>query len=188
MGRQVRVQVSNFRVTDNRHKPIPEPKPAVITVFVLARLDDEQVLAEAASAETGYEETWRVIEPRHGNPPWVADVDDCVVARTHDAADWNREGYVEDLDNGRACHIAAQDPARTLTRVTAIRALAARHTRSDPRHGAVRCYDCADMCHSYSGMNCDSPDAAWPCEGIRGIAAIWADHPDYDPQWSVGLH
>ena len=28
------------------------------------------------------------------------------------------------------------------------------------------------------------PDALWPCWTTRLLAAIWADHPDYDPSWT----
>lgn len=167
--------MSTFRITDNRHKPAPEPEPAAIALFVLARLDEEQALAEAATEGTG-SGTWRMRE--HEADYWM------ITDSTGETVVYD-EGWPSDE---QARHIAFQDPARTLTRIKAIRALAANHTRSDPRNGAIRCYDCADMCHSYSGLNCDSPDAAWPCEGIRGIAAIWADHPYYDPQWSVELH
>lgn len=34
----------------------------------------------------------------------------------------------------------------------------------------VRCGHCADMCHSYTGLNCEYPyDAAWPCSTIQAL-------------------
>lgn len=49
--------------------------------------------------------------------------------------------------------------------------------------GPLQCDHCADQCHSGSGMNCDSPDAPWPCPTVRHIAAIWETHEGFREEW-----
>lgn len=33
----------------------------------------------------------------------------------------------------------------------------------------AQCGHCASLCHSRSGLGCDSPDAPWPCDTIRAL-------------------
>ena len=35
------------------------------------------------------------------------------------------------------------------------------------------------ICQAEDGVVC----GRWPCETLRAFAAIWSDHPDYDPAW-----
>jgi hypothetical protein len=35
----------------------------------------------------------------------------------------------------------------------------------------TQCGYCADLCHSRSGLGCDSPDAPWPCETAELLEA-----------------
>jgi hypothetical protein len=51
--------------------------------------------------------------------------------------------------------------------------------------GILQCRYRADICHSGSGLSCDSPDAPYPCPTVRLVSAPFAQHPDYDPAWAV---
>lgn len=35
----------------------------------------------------------------------------------------------------------------------------------------LQCGHCADNCHSFSGLGCDSPDARWPCSTVRAVTS-----------------
>jgi hypothetical protein len=73
-------------------------------------------------------------------------------------------------------HIARHDPARVLREVEALRAIIDLH---EPREYVTylkhvtywQCGYCADLCHSRSGLGCDSPDAPWPCETAELLEA-----------------
>jgi len=53
----------------------------------------------------------------------------------------------------------------------ALRAVLALH---QPREyvipGVWQCGHCDDLCHSYSGVQCEAPDAPWPCPTVRAIS------------------
>lgn len=140
-----------------------------LTEFLAARLDDKELAARNAGAErwdfTGVNCEVRVREPdgdlgriiaycRHGNP-------------------------VQD-DLALAIHIAEHDPARALREVEAKRAIVDRHSPHQPAFGDLACDWCSEDVD-------DRPQIAkerWPCPDIRSLAAIWSDHPDYDPAWA----
>lgn len=152
-----------------------------ITEFIAARLDEEQALAESA------------IDVLSGE--WVAEggssFDDDITVRTAETRDRidvvlaGRDGGGGVVDRPTADHIAAQDPARTLRRVAALRRMAAWHPPTD-RNGTQECDGCAEDCHSRSGLACPVPVCQpWPCDDLRALAEIWSDHPDYRPEWSL---
>lgn len=79
-------------------------------------------------------------------------------------------------------HIARQDPARALRDVEAKRAILDRHRRqaqdrwNDQRvigEGTPFCGWCSDR----------EEQADWPCPDVLDLAAVWSDHPGYDPSW-----
>jgi hypothetical protein len=80
-------------------------------------------------------------------------------------------------------HIAAFNPS------FAIAVCEAALERLD-RHAPRRAYDyeadvthqceyCASLCHSHSGLGCDSPDAPWPCDDFLSDAAPFRTRPDF---------
>lgn len=87
------------------------------------------------------------------------------------------------------------DPARVLLEIAAKRAILAIHKMvtqvwtedigptDDPylteagEHGS----GCAH-CHD-TGLGEIAPDG--PCVTLKALASVWADHPDFDPAWSV---
>lgn len=74
-------------------------------------------------------------------------------------------------------HDARHSPARVLREVAAKRAILAEH-RIDPELLPGVCYRCR------YGVPAHWEPAAWPCPTLRALAAVWRDHPDYDPSWS----
>ena len=74
------------------------------------------------------------------------------------------------LDQRDAAHIARHDPARVLREVKAKRALLGKHREGDRReYGDRLCDGCTDL---------------WPCDTTLTIAAVYDNHPDYDPAWA----
>lgn len=76
------------------------------------------------------------------------------------------EGLTPSVGEQVGPHIARHDPVRVLREVAAKRTIITEHcVGSDP---------------------CDAHDAWYesiPCDTVRALAAIYADHPDFDPTW-----
>lgn len=85
-------------------------------------------------------------------------------------------------------HIARWDPARVLAEIDAKRQLLDLHeprpSGSIIRSGPTQCGYCADLCHSRSGLGCDSPDAPYPCDTVRLLAQPYADRPGWRAEWA----
>jgi hypothetical protein len=140
---------------------------AAIVAFVNARLDEDE-----------REATWAAEEA--GGAAWTIRSTDVVLADDTDRyVSGNAQNEVRD-------HIARYDPARVLTDVAAKRRLLDLHEPIPScSAGILQCRHCADLCHSGSGLSCDSPDAPYPCPTVRLLAASFAAHPDFDPAWAV---
>lgn len=78
-----------------------------------------------------------------------------------------------------APHIARHDPARVLREVAAKRKILARHAPHRTASGGLAC----DWCSEDTDDRPQLAKVSWPCGDVRDIAAIWSDHPDYDPSW-----
>jgi hypothetical protein len=136
--------------------------------FVEARLAEEQADAEAAGANgwvAGEDGEGWAIELDLGQGPdstWGA----CVTC--------NDSGGNE-LTEETARHMARQDPAGTLARVTALRAVMKLHRPVGEWPVCAGCFNPDD----------EADDQPHPCPTLRAVAGIWADHPDYDPAWAV---
>jgi hypothetical protein len=64
------------------------------------------------------------------------------------------------------------DPADAVRRYEADLRRLERHAPSPQLHyDEVVCDYCYDLCHSRSGLMCDTPDAPWPCDEIKDLAA-----------------
>jgi len=77
-------------------------------------------------------------------------------------------------------HFARHDPARALRQVERDRKVLARHHKQG----------IAEMVMIGGGETCvgcgvQNGPRAWPCAEVRDLAAIWSDHPDYQPEWAV---
>lgn len=128
--------------------------------FTAARLDEDERVAKAADAGG-----------------WYRNVEDDINS--------NEGGYVAcgpyngGVDDNFAAHILAWQPARVLREAAALRKILARHAPHQTASGGLACDWCSDDTD-------DRPQLAkvrWPCGDVRDIAAIWSDHPDYDPSW-----
>jgi hypothetical protein len=73
-------------------------------------------------------------------------------------------------------------PARVVREVEAGRAFLARHTPVEFPQPIGR-FTAPAYC-SWCGS--DEYPEPWPCPDLRDRTAVYSDHPDYDPAWSVG--
>lgn len=128
---------------------------ARLVAFVSARLDEEETCArEAADGDSGrwfMGEKWNVYRAEDTAP--YADTDE------HDLVAY---GNVKPQSE----YIARMDPARTLRRVRATRAVLDAYVMSVRMLG--------------EGLSRDKLML------VRVHAGIWEDHPDYDPAWKPG--
>ncbi|MBL7487113.1 DUF6221 family protein [Frankia sp. AgW1.1] len=98
---------------------------------------------------------------------------------------WEGENLDEYEDVVR--HIAGRDPHSTLIEVAALRALVAPHRRIPcgvEEHGGpdfCKGDDWCEECAHPSEITGD-PIGDWPCDVVKGVAAIWPKHPDYDDE------
>lgn len=150
-----------------------------IAEFIAARLANEERDARAATAQhsTG---GWSI----SGLEVW----DNSAAVRIADTGAWLPP----------AEHIVRQDPAATLARVEALRALVGLHAPvdatwvtldagSDPFLCPVANID-TEWPHRFldqpAGPMCLTCDGGTPpCVTLRHVAAIWRDHEDYDERW-----
>ena len=83
--------------------------------------------------------------------------------------------------HAQAMHIARHDPARVLREAGAKRKILAYHA---PEFTDYRDGDGIER-GTYECTECDpggSPDN-WPCRTMRALAAVYADHKDYQQEW-----
>ncbi|MCW2768535.1 MAG: hypothetical protein JWO11_4494 [Nocardioides sp.] len=91
-------------------------------------------------------------------------------------------------------HIARWHPARVLARVATERAEVDAKRRVLDLHrpvptgptwqpGPPQCEHCASLCHSRSGLACESPDAPYPCETVRLVALPFGERDGWREEW-----
>lgn len=166
--------------------------------FVAARLREDEEAARAAMVDTS-PRTWTAIEWRQGTqkaPGW--DQDTVYAVRPGTQPDPSESVVVSSGPAGSdtARHIARQDPAATLARVEALRALVA--DIEAERHVVIEddCwYTCAVATDARDGGSTCREDPPETCDcgrdwrvarRLRHVAAIWRDHEDYDAErWGL---
>lgn len=141
-----------------------------LTAFIRARLDEEE--RDAKAAQPG---------------PWNAEASPHVVTEDGGTVAAYVEGWTVEptlIDEADARHIARQDPAATLARVAALRALVDLHEPTkcasywhETKGGFVDNGLICDICANHDRE--DGVTGEWPCTTMRHIAAIWRDHPDF---------
>lgn len=148
-----------------------------MVAFLNARVDEDEEIALACVGINERAGLLRAVPrplPRWLTSPDSSDIkDEAGILRVRHT--WNREGE----------HIARHDPARTLREVEAKRALLAiHHPKVFHRYHTPEtcCAVCVTDHEPY--MDDDSPDP-WPCATVLTMAAVYSDHPDYDPAWAV---
>ncbi len=132
-----------------------------LVTFLRERLDDDEMYARVSSAIMERPERW---VKTHG-------VVDDEVWRVHIPGVHSRMIASSAF---AAAHIARHDPARVLREVAGKRAIVDLH---------VRMIETATGRPSAFCDVCDAP-SLWPCPTLRHLAAVYADHPDYDKEWT----
>lgn len=85
---------------------------------------------------------------------------------------------------GRMVKSARKRAEQTLREVEAKRRILDLHAPVPTfHHDQPQCEYCASLCHSRSGLGCDSPDAPYPCDTVRLLALPYADRPGYRDEW-----
>lgn len=136
-----------------------------LAAFLLARLDEDQAAAEAATIED-VGPVWHFAEgvDYTGVPDWRIGAD----------TQWSFMAVARAYDREATDHIARWDPARVLAEVAAKRAIVEHYRdhmrkRDDPLlAGVARPYIVREL----ETM-------------LRHLAAPYADHPDYREEWSA---
>lgn len=138
-----------------------------ILVFLKARLDEDEA---AALAWRERNRSWKVVGKRNVKYPngseQVAAID-----VSGEPYEWWEQIWVKRDLNGLADHIALHDPSRVL------REVAAKRTALSLIEEIRRMEGCIE---SEWGS---SEEVADPL--LRSMTAVWSDHPDYDPSWTV---
>lgn len=149
---------------------------ADIVAFLAARLDEDEAAAKACGL--GIRDTWHTIEwydgqfEGQGNGRRTVSVDVHGIAGTPITS----RGALLRSDGE---HIARHDPARVRRQVASARRVMARHmTPSAPGDPYRVCHGCG---HEYGDI--DPRYDVDECPELRDLAAIYDDHPDYDPAW-----
>lgn len=87
-------------------------------------------------------------------------------------------GTVMEMEGSARYGVIAVDPARLLAECAAKRAIIEMHRRTMDTYGDAlgdTCTMCADS----------GPDAQpFPCDTLKALAAVYKDHPDYQPEWA----
>jgi hypothetical protein len=133
-----------------------------LTEFITARLDEDEAIAQAVAN---------------------------ALARSHWESDGHhvfapaRPGRIElpitpGIDAELTNHIARFNPARALRDIEAKRRILDRHRNCG--HGVGYCDD--------GGGGWELEDGTPVCSDKLDLAAIWSDHPDYQPDWAVADH
>lgn len=146
----------------------------LILSFLHARLDTDYDMARAATRGL-----WRHNQDKHWHRPGTCDFAEAVFAGAPGqkavlVAGTGPSDDPQSMNDAR--HIAHHHPLRVLREVAAKRRLVRLHDRitADGRPDGVFC------------QKCSGPDryVPWPCLTLRTLAAVYADHPDYDPAWT----
>jgi hypothetical protein len=72
-------------------------------------------------------------------------------------------------------------PSAVLAECKAKRAITGEHGK-DESSSADYCETCAEWWKSELGEG--PPPVAYPCPTVRALAAVYADHPDYQQEWA----
>lgn len=129
---------------------------ADIAAFIRARLDEWEALARDARGPHWLASPSGVLSPQ----PGAANLQ-IVPAHT--------------IMQGDAAHIVTHDPASVLRQVAALRAVVDEYVARDEDVDLMLGHGDPLRQREWSGLRV----------AVRYIAAIWADHPDYDSAWEA---
>lgn len=137
-----------------------------IVEFLLARLADDTAEAKAAAHHAGVHRLPQAQRIETGMV-WHTSGPRVIRKRVGDEHPKARLALIPSSNFDLADHIARWDPDRVLREVAAKRAIVDAHAHA---------HECIEL--SGSG---DS--SAGPCFVLRALAAVYADHPHYNPDW-----
>jgi hypothetical protein len=162
-----------------------------ITEFLLARITEDEAVARAATAgpwrhnprKVWYQDANKLRAARSGNP-FITGGEEFVGAGPDDGDNETTVGVAttgpEDDPQAMAdaAFIARHDPARVLAECAAKRAIIDEHREGrffTTHQGCVVC------------RTGDGPmlPVNYPCPTVRALATIYANHPDYRPEWAL---
>ena len=148
-----------------------------ILAFIEARLADDERIARTATAGP-----WRVAVDEYAHETDASIIESAVLMGDGRPQRIAGPGYVGGgvWRKDDATHIARRDPARALREVAAKRLILRGHRPQDD-DGWDDPPDVCARCRYDQGLD----TYAWPCPTVRALAAVWSEHPDYDPAWAV---
>jgi hypothetical protein len=141
-----------------------------ITEFYAARLDEDEAAAKAALPG-----------------PWMTGevaphlVNEVIYGQSRDWPDHIVQVANVEYGHNKAAdsaHIVRHDPVRVLREVEAKRAILALH---EP---LLSSYGEPSVCRSCWPQPWIGTHPLAPCPTMRNLAAVYSDHPDYDPSWA----
>lgn len=145
-----------------------------VVAFIRARLDEWEETAKRAAF--GWGGQWST---RH---------------ETDDGVEWSAvtapgsRNVLTTEDGDCATHAALNDPAHVLRQVDALRAVLDLHEAATDHTGSPILHSIDAGAPHPGCTTCGAPGEwyhhEWPCETLRALAAIWSDHPDYQPEWA----
>jgi hypothetical protein len=132
-----------------------------LVAFLRARLDEDEATAKAAD---------------HGR--WLPEDKGVSFEVQEPDGEWALGGFVAADTHANADHIARHDPARVLREVEAGRMILAEHAAAHTAYREAQSLPPEDARRAGAATQM----LVW--ERVLKIrAAVWRDHPDYDPQW-----
>jgi hypothetical protein len=136
-----------------------------ITEFLVARIAEDEAAARACDVAA-----WTI--NRDERPAWVTGLGIAAMDSTWDACI-----AVTDAE-----HVVRHDPARVLAECASKRVVIEHHGPGDNWHRDY-CETCAEWWDSEVGEG--PPPVRFPCPTLRAVAAVYADHPDYQQEWAA---
>lgn len=130
-----------------------------LVAFLRARLDEDEAVARGAQDSAG-EAQWQLL------PGWRG------VAASGPLGTMTLVGSGDELEPTIGAHIARHDPARVLREVEAKRELLDEYARVAVNDSPQGGYEYATGWANGLGLV------------VRYAAAVYADHPDYRPEWA----
>ena len=180
-----------------------------IVEFLRARLDEDEAVARAAVIPAHNKPG--AYKPHPELAEWFYDGDEVEYVQTpemlaHKYPDrlyvtMDREGLGPSVEADVANHIARHDPARVLREVEAKRRIVDLHANWPVLVQGQPKYEMQQMDATGFVSFRATQQTAWLTEReyrerfgveppaapmIRALASVYADHPDYDPEWSKG--
>ena len=161
-----------------------------ITEFLEARIAEDATLAAEATPGPWVQSTAEaaadtVIFTNGGT--WVTNIDNCPAVGQHQPTPGGSVCPDQAIPNGD--HIARHDPARVLAECEAKRRIV-ENERWRPWPPAMECAGHPGPFMPHGDYGEDYCFAAGPHqdglnENLRALAAVYADHPDYDQEWAL---